>query len=69
MEDRDVAYEIGEELTREDLSADLEICDELLKEINEALYMLSGSCKRAVKHLMAADAAVREARACVQDEM
>jgi len=69
MEDRDVAFEIGEELTREDLIADLEICDELLKEINEALYMLSGSCRRAVKHFMEADAAIREARACIQDEM
>jgi len=69
MDDRDVAFEIGEELGREDLEADIEICEELLKQIGEALYMLSGSCKRSVKFFMQADAAVREARASIQDEM
>ncbi len=69
MDDRDVAYEIGEELGREDLEADIEICEELLKQLGEALYMLSGSCKRSVKYFMAADAAIREAIACIKEEL
>jgi hypothetical protein len=69
MEDRDVAYEIGEELTRDDLEGDIEVLEDLIKQTNEALYLLSGSCRRALKHLISADAAIREAIACIKEEL